>query len=202
MVDEDRSNQEIDNREELERALALLKPAASRIDRDSFLFLAGQASAERIRPGRAFQQWMWPAATLVSTLTALVLFALLMTRPQAGGAVAESTSTKSRVAKPHPADSRPGNKHAQAVAENASRVNSAEEPLPALEGSLIPPLTSLAAEEIAAASNYPRLRSLVLAYGIDVLPEPTASSRPASDSASGEPRTERELFQRLSKTRG
>jgi hypothetical protein len=191
MADEDRSNQEVDGREELERALALLRPAASRIDRDSFLFLAGQASAERIRPGRAFQQWMWPA--------------LLMTRPQAGGAVAESTSTKSPVAKPHPADSRPapaGNKHAQAVAENASRVNSAEEPLPALEGSLIPPLTSLAAEEIAAASNYPRLRSLVLAYGIDALPEPTASSRPASDSASGEPRTERELFQRLSKTRG
>jgi hypothetical protein len=196
MVDEDRSNQEINDREELERALALLKPASSRIDRDNFLFLAGRASVEPIRPGGALRQWMWPAATLLSTLAALVLFALLITRPQSGWPVAQARQTDA------PEYVTVG-KFAPAAPEKVSAGTVSEGRDAAVEGNLVQAVTSFGNDgEIAAASNYPRLRSLVLAYGIEALPEPTALPRPAGDSALAEPRTERELFKLLSKSRG
>ena len=79
MVDKNRDDEAIDEHQELERALALLRPAASGIDRDSFLFLAGRASAEAVWPGTALGRWTWPAATLISSLAAALMLVLLVT---------------------------------------------------------------------------------------------------------------------------
>src|ERR1700722_15592686 len=79
MVDQNRDDQEINERQELEHALALLRPAASSLDRDRFLFLAGRASAE-VQPSAAVRRWMWPAAPVVSSLCAVVLLVLLVMR--------------------------------------------------------------------------------------------------------------------------
>jgi hypothetical protein len=57
----------------LENALSLLAPARPALDRDQVLFRAGQAAGPR--------RWFWPAATAVSTTTALVLAVLLACRP-------------------------------------------------------------------------------------------------------------------------
>ena len=80
MADQKHDDKEIDEQQELERALALLRPAASSLDRDRFLFLAGRASAEEVQPGAAFGRWMWPAATCLSSLAAVVLLVLLVMR--------------------------------------------------------------------------------------------------------------------------
>src|SRR5580704_14851124 len=81
MVDENGNNKEVGEQRDLERALSLLKPAASQIDRDCFLFLAGQASVEPVRPGSVVGRWMWPSTTLLSSVAAVVLAVLLVTRP-------------------------------------------------------------------------------------------------------------------------
>jgi hypothetical protein len=56
----------------IEAALSSLTPAASAIQRDRLLFLAGQAAARRTLPAphRRFTAWLWPCATAVSLLVA------------------------------------------------------------------------------------------------------------------------------------
>jgi hypothetical protein len=61
----------------LEEALAGLVPRADRLDREEWMYLAGQASRDRHR-------WMWPAAFAGMTAFAGVLLALLLGRPEAG----------------------------------------------------------------------------------------------------------------------
>src|SRR5215831_14138364 len=58
----------------LEISLAALVPVPGRIDRDQLLFRAGQASV-RSRP------WLWPAATALSAVVAVVLGTVLALRP-------------------------------------------------------------------------------------------------------------------------
>lgn len=62
---------------EVERALASLQPKQSGVDRDRLLYLAGQASVERIVPRRF---GIWQATTLVSTSAAVVLAVILVVR--------------------------------------------------------------------------------------------------------------------------
>jgi hypothetical protein len=60
------------------------------------------------------------------------------------------------------------------------------------------PTADETARALGGESNYPRLRSFVLAYGINALPEPAPIPRSASDSESNdEPRTQREMLRQL-----
>jgi hypothetical protein len=193
MVDQNRDDKEIDEQQELEQALALLRPTASSLDRDRFLFLAGRASAEEVEPGATFRRWMWPAATVVSSLAAVVLLVLLVMRTgpeanrtqrlEARGHKAPVPSV-SPVAVESPVES-PVETHS-GVAEIAPLAPTAEE----------------TARALAPDSNYPRLRSLVLAYGIDALPEPAPIQKSESSSqAEQEPATVRDLLIRNLKNR-
>jgi hypothetical protein len=168
MVDENGDHKEIEQ-QELERALSMLRPAASRIDRDSFLFLAGRASAEPIRPGSAFGRWMWPAATFLSSLAAVVLLVLLVTRGE------PRTAREGLIEAMHDQPLVP--------VASTSRSSDLEAATPVVDRSAaLAPTEDETARAVAAESNYPRLRSFVLAYGIDALPEPAPIQR--SDSAS------------------
>ncbi len=55
-----------------EVSLSSLTPAASRVDRDRLMFLAGRASAERnpTTRHRNVTTWLWPCTTAVSLLVA------------------------------------------------------------------------------------------------------------------------------------
>ncbi len=64
---------------ELEAVLRDLAPRPAQLDRDAVLFRAGQSAGRR--------GWFWPAATAISTGTALVLAIALACRP--GPAVVE-----------------------------------------------------------------------------------------------------------------
>jgi hypothetical protein len=194
MVDENSSHQEmsgeeIEDRSELERVLALLKPSASSIDRDSFLFLAGRASVEPVRPGGAFGQWMWPAATLLSSVAAVVLAVLLVTRPQPAAAPVDLETAKTAPVALSPS----------VVVQEPSLVGeSSAESSPALldrDVAMAPPSRDEAARDLELGTNYPRLRSYVLAYGIDALPVPAPIRAQAPDSIwDDQPRTRRELL--------
>jgi len=194
MVDENSSHQEmsgeeIEDRSELERALALLKPSASSIDRDSFLFLAGRASVEPVRPGGPFAQWMWPAATLLSSVAAVVLSALLATRPQPAAAPLELPTAKTA-----PLASSPSVAVQEPSATGGSESDSSTA---ALDQELVmaPPSRDEAARELASGTNYSRLRSYVLAYGVDALPDPAPIRAQAPDSIwDDQPRTQRDLL--------
>ena len=87
------TTRDVDEERDLERALSLLRPAASRIDRDRFLFLAGRASAEPVRPGSVLGRWMWPSTTVLSSVAAVVLAVLLVTRPDSAARRADSVDT-------------------------------------------------------------------------------------------------------------
>ncbi len=198
MADEQRRNEEV-GQPDLERALAVLRPAGSQIDRDNFLFLAGRASAEPVRPGSAFGRWVWPAATLVSSVAALVLSVLLVSRPQP--AVTQGNSMTTRADQPR--NSAVADVSAQSSSQRvaARRENDADLPSPAV-GSIALPTADVTARALAGESNYPRLRSFVLAYGIDALPEPAPLPASASDSATDdEPRTQREMLRQTLKQR-
>jgi hypothetical protein len=200
MVDEERGGQEVAEHRELERALSLVKPAASTIDRDRFLFLAGRASAETIRPGTALGRWVWPAATLLSSLAAVVLSVLLVTRTQPTEFRVDSVnaSTEQNRAAAVPNTAKP-----EVTAQSLSRrATGPSENTPEIAGPTIASSVRPTADETARAlggeSNSPRLRSFVLAYGISALPEPAPIPQSASDSASNdEPRTQREMLRQL-----
>ena len=66
----------------VEAALAALKPAASLVDRDRVMFLAGRASAAVIAfpSKRRKTQWLWPCITAVSLLLAIASSGMLFLR--------------------------------------------------------------------------------------------------------------------------
>ena len=69
-----------------EAALASLSPAASAIDRDRLMYLAGQAVGAQ--SPRRHSAWLWPSATAASVLLAVTLAGMLLTR---GPRVVEKT---------------------------------------------------------------------------------------------------------------
>ncbi len=70
-MSEKRINEELSA---VEAALASLKPAASGVDRDRVMFLAGRASVLPNAPPRMRlkREWLWPCITAVSLLLAIV----------------------------------------------------------------------------------------------------------------------------------
>jgi hypothetical protein len=190
MVNQNRDDKEIDEQQELERALSMLRPAASRIDRDCFLFLAGRASAEEVGPGATFARWMWPAATFSSSLAAVVLWVLLLTRTGPEANRMERLDARGQQP-PVPSVS-----HVAVESAVETRVRAAEAIAPPA------PTAEETARVLAAESNYPRLRSFVLVYGIDALPEPAPIQKSESSSqADEEPITVRELLSQTLKSR-
>jgi hypothetical protein len=190
MVDQNRDDKEIDEQQELERALSMLRPAASRIDRDCFLFLAGRASAEEVRPGATLWRWMWPATTFMSTLAAVVLLVLLVTRTGPEANRAERLEVRGHQP-PAPSVS---NVAVESALETQVRADETVAPRA--------PTADETARALAAESNYPRLRSFVLAYGIDALPEPAPIQKSESSTqADEEPVTVKDLLSQTLKSR-
>jgi hypothetical protein len=73
---------------------------------------------------------------------------------------------------------------------------------PAEAGAFPAPTMDETARTFAVESNYPRLRSFVLAYGIDALPEPAPIQKlEATSQADEEPVTVRDLRSRTLKNR-
>jgi hypothetical protein len=208
MVDENGDNKEVGEHRDLERALSLLKPAASQIDRDCFLFLAGQASVEPVRPGSLVGRWMWPSTTLLSSVAAVVLAVLLVTRPDPSARRADSVDGNAdRMRVPAVTERTTATTQIAAAQVSTPESSSPGQIVPELKGpttdaSVAPPTADEVARALAAGSNSPRLRSFVLAYGIDALPEPAPIRSSASDSAAGdEPRTQREMLRQALKGR-
>jgi hypothetical protein len=203
MVDEKHDGKEIGEQQELERLLSKLQPASSRIDRDRFLFLAGRASAETVRPGATFRRWVWPGATLLSSTAVVVLSVLLVSRPQPEGFRGDAKSAD--IGQPNPSrgiDVPSVTKH-QGIRQPSSEHVSATSNIDAgsrfaAVDSNAAPTADETARALAGDSNYPRLRSFVLAYGINALPEPAPIPQSASDSpVNNEPRTQREMLRQL-----
>jgi hypothetical protein len=194
MVDQNRDDKEIDEQQELERALSKLRPAASNIDRDRFLFLAGRASAEEIGLGTKFGRWMWPAATSLSSLAAVVLLVLLVTRT---GPDANRADTLEARGHQPPVPSVP-----QVAAESGPEMHVEMHGLADEAFAPAAPTADETARALSAESNYPRLRSFVLAYGIEALPEPVPIQKSESKSqADEEPVTVKELLSQTLKSR-
>jgi hypothetical protein len=202
MADEQHDDKEVVDQRDLERALTVLRPAGSQIDRDRFLFLAGRASAETVRPGLAFGRWVWPASTVLSSVAAVVLAVLLVARAQPASNRRESVAGDDRIPVPAPSISEKTGATEQIAASQFSSQPAlglgqirSELHSPATEPSVVSPPADEVARALAAGSNSPRLRTFVLAYGIDALPEPAPIRQPASDSRAGdEPHTEREML--------
>jgi hypothetical protein len=206
MADNEHPDKEVADNSELERALSLLKPAASQINRDYFLFLAGRASVE-VRPGAAFGRWMWPTATLLSSVAAVVLALLLVARPATVGSGPDSVkvvtdrSTRQIVREPGVHDA--GNagtqhsalEHDQPPASNAT-ASTVKGPPQLVESDSSQDLPSPeAARELGEGRSYPRLRTFVLAYGINALPEPARIETSAiGRRIENEPRTQLEML--------
>jgi hypothetical protein len=208
MVDENGNNRDVADERELERALSLLRPAASRIDRDCFLFLAGRASAEPVRPGSSLGRWMWPSTTVLSSVAAVVLAVLLVTRPDPSARRTDSVDASADQTRVPDVIERTTATTQIAVAQVSSPRSSGPEQFGAemqdstSDRRVAPPAADEVARALAAGSNSPRLRSFVLAYGIDALPEPAPIRSSASDSAAGdEPRTQREMLRQALKGR-
>jgi hypothetical protein len=213
MVDDEHSGKEVADNSEMERALALLKPAASQIDRDSFLFMAGRASVEPVHPGSAFGRWMWPTATLLSSAAAVVLGLLLATRPETAGSRPDSVKVVTdRSIAPVVRDTAVRNARDAGTANSA---NQRDQP-PASTGadssgwdlgqsaaqadsseSFPSPET---ARELGEGRSYPRLRTFVLAYGINALPEPAPIQASAIGPNENEPRTQLEMLRESRKS--
>jgi len=205
VADENGNNQDVDHERELERALSLLRPAASQIDRDRFLFLAGRASAESVRPGSVLGRWMWPSTTVLSSVAAVVLAALLVTRTDSAARRTESVDTdrmrvsvsEATVATRQIAEAQFSSGQTLGPGQVASEMHGLT-----TDSSLAAPTVDEVARAMAAGSNSPRLRSFVLAYGIDALPEPAPIRRSVSDArADDEPSTERAMLRQALKGR-
>lgn len=71
----------------IETALATLKPAASGVDRDRVMFLAGQASATTNALPQRYKiiHWLWPCITAVSLLVAFTASSMLFLQGTATG---------------------------------------------------------------------------------------------------------------------
>jgi hypothetical protein len=134
----------------VEAALTSLSPAPSTLDRDRVMYLAGQASGRRQRASRA--SWLWPCTTAATVLVACTLGVLLAGRsqPQMVERIVYVESGR-----PGDTEVRP---HEASVAEGGRE-------------SLIPSREQL-------PLDYLKLRQLVLAHGIDALPEPKPAMAP------------------------
>jgi len=173
----------------VERALAALMPRASNLGRDRMMFLAGQASVQTSQQSSAFSRWAWPMATCVSTAAALMMATLLVTRsaPEADSkhASVENTATPDAPTKANPElPSNPGNDNRAAPDAWSSQPNRQSQ--------------ALAAAKLSERPNYLQLRSYVLSFGLDDLPEGNrGESRQAFPPQDERPVTQRELLQDL-----
>jgi hypothetical protein len=137
----------------LAQALVALAPAAGRLDRDQLLFRAGQASLRR-------QIWLWPsvAAVLALLLGTVGLLEVLHPVPQQ-----VQCTIYQRVEPP------------------ASPTESLVAKLPAPQDT--EPSVSQEVERAADPLSYLRMRRLVVAWGVDALPNPRRSAGSAGPDA-------------------
>jgi hypothetical protein len=171
MAAEKRMSEELDG---FERALATLTPAASGVDRDQLMFLAGRASVEAAGTPRRGGR-LWPAAAMMSTVAAGVLAVLL---------TVEVRRQPPRT--PIAADQRePAEKPILDENVNEGPGKSAVQPTP---GEVDLQTLALATSERWRQSNYVQLQQLALAHGVEALPLPvhTGSSSPAPPGESFE----------------
>lgn len=148
-----------------ERALASLTPCARGVDRDQLMFLAGKMSAKQSPALAGSARWLWPAATIASTLAAAVLGILFA--GQAGREpVRESTDiVQELVSDDEEAPSKDG---ADSLIDGADQ----DPPEPLSEAD---PDGQLADGRVAQP-DYLRLRRTALMDGVEALPLPAHSA--------------------------
>jgi hypothetical protein len=195
MVDEDDFHEEVGQREDLERALAALRPQASGIDRDRFLFLAGRAAAEAEHLPPRFSRWAWPASTLLSAGCALLLLGLLLARPAIAPQVADPQAGTSGVVSSTPAG--------PAISGRAADRGASDAAIPRGEIAAVDPRRDLGwvARLGFAGVNHPlQLHSYVLASRTQ-FDESARAEHPATARLPiEEPRSQRELLEEFLKT--
>ncbi|MBW3542071.1 MAG: hypothetical protein KY476_17515 [Planctomycetes bacterium] len=185
---------------EFAQSLRSLAPRST-LDRDRLIFLAGRASAVRSDPlqrvenaqtvrrpregGHYQRRWLWPAATVVSTVCAIVLGAMLASRHPSPIDERENRLADER---PRPAGTAEGPDVAR-VTPDVERVaptpaNNSSPPLPHVRETGGPEHFRKLS---AAPSNYLSLRDLVLSEGIDAWKSDRPDARAGSEMPS-EPR--------------
>jgi len=187
-----------ENLNPLEQALAALRPRSSEIDRDRLLFLAGRASAEEANRTRPPRRWLWPASTALSSAAALVLLALLTLRPAGDGnrdirrAELAGPPHESAAAANSPRDDRRA-----PVASDAGQ-NVSNEPAEPGARSVARSSRALPRVEFGEEAPYLRMRSYVLAHGVEALlaREPSGRLR-ESHPRNERPQTRQELLDNL-----
>jgi hypothetical protein len=192
--EEDHSHEEVERQDNLEQALRGLRPLATRIDRDRFLFLAGRAAAEAERSTSRFGKWAWPASTFLSTASALVLLSLLLMRPAAMPTVAGSQAPSSALVTRAP--------EAPISVPAANAVSSESQPPSEgiAEADRTPADGWVAGLGFAAPDRSRRLHPYILASRGTSLDETVSTEYPSSKRTPvEEPRTQRELLEEFLK---
>jgi hypothetical protein len=142
----------------VEAALASLKPAASSVDRDRMMYLAGRMSAVTNTPPHKKHKthWLWPCVTAVSLLLAIASSGMLFVRGTAIGekeaAYAKSNNTQTMGNNPHPL----WYEHTQKESHEAKLIR----PRPTSGRGNIP-------------TDYLSLSMLVAEKGVEALPSPS-----------------------------
>lgn len=163
MVDDNRENVKA-----VEETLESLAPKPSKIDRDRLMWLAGRASLESELQAR-HRSYLWPIVNCLSSVAAgmLLAFLVLPVTSSSTATVAQSELQTTSQPSNEPLDPMP--KVVDAPSLPAPRT--------AIFNSFPPSMLS-------DKSSYLELRSSVLAYGADALPDrlPTRFTRGSSES--------------------
>jgi len=167
-----------------EAALASLTPAASSVDRDQIMYLAGQAAGRAVaRSPLAPARWFWPCATAASLLVAVTVAVIAISRgPQIVEKIVHVPAKKTTSVTPATATPKETVPEKPRLAKDPT----AKDPT-ALPTSVAPevspkPPSSVAPKVFAKRTNrtaprkknpgeYLQLRRMVLAGGVDALPK-------------------------------
>jgi hypothetical protein len=142
----------------VEAALASLKPAASGVDRDRVMFLAGRASAAYSALPRQYRktQWLWPCVTAVSLLLAIASSGMLFLR---GTTMGEKQAAHVKSDKSQTAENIPQPLWYEHTQKETSEVKR--------------PRPRLSSERGNMPMDYLSLSMLVAEKGVDALPGPS-----------------------------
>lgn len=148
----------------LERELRALVPRNPRIDVAKVMYLAGQASLSPVPPLAPIaptptwnSQWLWPAATAVSSVLAAWLAVLLVLSHNKDSLPAPEPRT---VAQPH----------------HATPKTDPPPPLPAAEQAVASSASAPPVNISAADAHYLNARKTAIQQGVEALPEPPPNS--------------------------
>lgn len=195
MVDENQFDERVSENDQLEQALVSMALRRSSLDRDRLLFLAGQASVERARRDPSWRRWAWPAATAMSTVTAVILAAMLFAQSRSTGNIDRSSALQNTAQTEKPTtNSKVIEKVRSSNTPDAATFATNE----AWPWSRLRSFPTSNAAQLGEPSNYLQLRTVVLAHGVNALPAPRAANVKSSiEKQTNAPQSRQELLDEL-----